>query len=106
MKWTAIALGLAPAVLAALPARADPPIVPVNMLCGARDMVVAELTDRYGEVVLGMGLAQQNRIMEFYVSEETGSWTITVTTAEGITCLMASGQHFAALEPEPAGEDL
>jgi len=78
----------------------------VNMLCAERDIIVRELTGRYGEQVYGMGLAHQNRIVEVYVSEETGSWTITVTSADGTTCLMAAGQHFAQITPEAPGEDL
>lgn len=53
-----------------------------------------------------MGLAPNNRIVEVFVSEETGSWTITLTSADGVTCLVAAGQHFEVLSPEPAGEDL
>ncbi|MEJ6390694.1 hypothetical protein [Gymnodinialimonas ulvae] len=77
-----------------------------TMLCGQREMVVDELTGRYGEEVRGMGLAHQNRIVEVFVSEETGTWTITVTSPNGTTCLMAAGQHFATMAPEAAGEDL
>ncbi len=82
------------------------PVAAQTMLCGQREMVVDELTDRYGEEVRGMGLAHQNRIVEVFVSEETGTWTITVTSPNGTTCLMAAGQHFATMEPQAAGEDL
>ena len=78
----------------------------MNMLCAERNVIVDTLTDRYGEQVHGMGLAHQNRIVEVYVSEETGTWTITVTSADGTTCLMAAGQHFAQIVPQPLGEDL
>ena len=88
------------ATLFALPADAQ------NMLCAQREMVLDELTGRYGEEVRGMGLAHQNRIVEVFVSEETGTWTITVTSPNGMTCLMAAGQHFATMEPSAAGEDL
>ncbi|MBF9043414.1 hypothetical protein HKCCE4037_08755 [Rhodobacterales bacterium HKCCE4037] len=88
------------ATFVALPAEAQ------NMLCGQRDVVVNELQGRYGEQVLGMGLAHQNRIVEVFVSEETGTWTITVTSPNGMTCLMAAGQHFATMGPVAAGEDL
>lgn len=82
------------------------PVAAQTMLCAEREMVVAELTDRYGEEVRGMGLAHQNRIVEVFVSEETGTWTITVTSPNGTTCLMAAGQHFAAMAPTAAGVDL
>lgn len=78
----------------------------LNMLCADRSLIVGQLTEQFGEQVHGMGLANQNRIVEVYVSEETGSWTITVTSADGTTCLMAAGQHFAQMPPAAPGEDL
>ncbi|WP_341862721.1 hypothetical protein [Gymnodinialimonas sp. 57CJ19] len=78
----------------------------VNMLCADRSIIVGELTGRYGEEVHGMGLANQNRIVEVYVSAETGSWTIAVTSADGTMCLMAAGQHFAQMTPSIPGENL
>lgn len=92
------------AVLTAMPANAQ--TQGLSMLCADRNVIVGELTGRYGEQVHGMGLAHQNRIVEVYVSAETGSWTITVTSADGTTCLMAAGQHFAQMMPEVPGEDL
>ena len=32
--------------------------------------------------------------MELWASDSTGTWTITVTTPEGATCLVASGQDY------------
>lgn len=90
--------------LTALPAAAQNQAV--NMLCADRSIIVGELTNRYGEEVHGMGLANQNRIVEVYVSAETGSWTIAVTSADGTMCLMAAGQHFAQMPPSIPGENL
>ena len=43
--------------------------------------------------------------MEVFASPETGTWTITVTTAAGMTCLVASGQAFEELaESLPQGD--
>jgi hypothetical protein len=35
--------------------------------------------------------------MELHANDETGSWTITATTAAGLTCLVAAGGAFATL---------
>jgi hypothetical protein len=37
-------------------------------------------------------------MVEVFASTTTGSWTITVTNASGLTCLVASGQAFERLE--------
>jgi hypothetical protein len=68
--------------------------------CGPRDAVVAHLATKYSETRRSVGLAANNTVMEVYASADTGSWTITVTTAQGMTCLVASGQNFQPVEEE------
>ncbi|MEL6204935.1 MAG: hypothetical protein AAFR47_06450 [Pseudomonadota bacterium] len=68
--------------------------------CGKRDMIVERLAEGYGESRQSMGLGANNSVMEVYASEETGTWTITVTMPNGTMCLVASGQAFEALEEE------
>ncbi|WP_435205150.1 hypothetical protein [Tateyamaria sp. 1078] len=65
--------------------------------CGPRDVVVTRLAEGYGETRQSMGLGANNAVIEVFASEETGSWTITVTTPNGMTCLVASGQAFEEL---------
>ena len=60
--------------------------------CGPRDAIIAELQGRYGESVRNMGLDQNNAIVEVYASDATGTWTIVVTTAAGMSCLVAAGE--------------
>ncbi len=87
---------LVAAATAALPAGAQ------SRSCGDRDRIVAILAERYGETVRSMGLAANASIFEVFASDETGSWTITMTTPDGQTCLMASGLAFDALAAAPA----
>ncbi|PWK59313.1 hypothetical protein [Roseicyclus mahoneyensis] len=77
-----------------------------SMICGQRAQIVGQLRARFGEQVRAVGLAGQTRIVEVFASSETGSWTITVTSVDGITCLMASGQHYEAIAALPAGEPM
>lgn len=65
--------------------------------CAERKTVLAELSSRYGETRQGIGLAANNAVMEVFASSETGTWTITVTLANGMTCLIASGQNYETL---------
>ena len=65
--------------------------------CGVRDKVVERLATTYGETRRSMGLANNSTVMEVYASDKTGSWTITVTLPNGLTCLVASGDGFEAL---------
>lgn len=74
--------------------------------CGKRDAMVNRLTKTYGEVRQSMGLAANNSVLEVFASDETGTWTIIVTTSRGVTCLVASGQAFEELAESltPASE--
>lgn len=76
--------------------------------CAPRAHVVERLASKYGETRQSMGLGSNNAVMEVFASAETGSWTITVTMANGITCLVASGQAFEALAEAlpPEGDPL
>lgn len=69
------------------------------MICGQRAQVIARLHTQFGEERRSMGLAGHNRIVELFVSDRTGSWTITVTGLDGITCLIASGDHHETIPP-------
>lgn len=73
--------------------------------CGPRDKVVETLAQKYKESRRSIGLATQGRVMEVYASDESGSWTIVVTMANGMSCLIASGQAFEDVNEalQPAG---
>lgn len=65
--------------------------------CAPRDAVVSRLAEGYGETRQSIGIGANNSVVEVFASEETGSWTITVTNPRGLTCLIASGQSFETL---------
>ncbi len=73
--------------------------------CAPREAVVNRLATGYGETRQSMGLGANNHVVEVFASTETGTWTITVTLPNGLTCLVASGQAFEELaEALPADE--
>ncbi|MGR3634441.1 MAG: hypothetical protein ACU0BK_00780 [Shimia sp.] len=74
--------------------------------CAARDTVLTQLAERYGETRQALGIAQQGAVIEVFASEISGSWTITVTLPNGSTCLVASGQAYEHLaEALPLQDD-
>ncbi|MCU0801032.1 MAG: hypothetical protein MUD11_04530 [Rhodobacteraceae bacterium] len=68
--------------------------------CAPRAALVAHLTEKYGETRRGLGLAGPDTMMEVYASADTGTWTITMTLANGTMCMVASGQGYEALAEE------
>jgi len=62
--------------------------------CASHTAVVERLADIYGERRQAMGVASGNTVIEVYASDESGSWSITMTQPGGPTCLVAAGQSF------------
>ncbi|NBZ87650.1 hypothetical protein [Stagnihabitans tardus] len=77
----------------ALPAQADP------RPCAAHDTIARALMDQYGESAHAMGLAEDSTVMELYAAPTTGTWTLTVTMPNGVTCLVATGKNFESIAP-------
>lgn len=68
--------------------------------CAERAQVVERLAERWGESRRAIGLGANNAVIEVFASSETGTWTITVTMPNGVTCLVASGQAYETLAEE------
>lgn len=92
--------------LAASGAVVSPASLSAQTLCAQRAQVLGMLASRYGEERRSMGMAGGDRIVEIFTSDETGTWTITVTNVTGVTCLVASGRHFEAVTRPVDGEPL
>lgn len=71
--------------------------VSASQNCAPRERVLERLAQSYGETRQSVGLGANNAMVEVYASQDSGTWTIIVTTAEGLTCLVASGQAFETL---------
>ena len=75
--------------------------------CVPRRVMVEQLWDQYGETRRSIGLSGHSALVETFANDQSGSWTIVVTTPDGLTCLVASGQAFELLNDElpQAGDD-
>lgn len=60
--------------------------------CGARDVITAKLIKSFGEQHRASGLEDSARLIEFWTSDETGSWTVLITSPDGTSCIAASGR--------------
>jgi hypothetical protein len=77
-------------LFAGLPAVAQP--IPPN--CAERDLVVERLESTFGEAFAGGGLQSDTQLLEVWRSPEQGTWTLLMTGADGLTCVVASGTHW------------
>ena len=74
--------------------------------CAPHDTVVERLADSYGESRQVIAMNADSSVLEVFASPDSGTWTITVTKAGGLTCIVAAGQHYqhvAEALPETGG---
>lgn len=76
--------------------------------CASRDVVLAQLSEKYGETRQSIGLGSNAAVVEVFASIQTGTWTITVTLPNGQTCIVAAGSAFEVLAETPVapGDDV
>jgi hypothetical protein len=76
--------------------------------CAKREMVVDRLQDKYSEQLTAGGLQASRTataVVEVWTSAETGTFTVILTNAHGVSCIVASGTdwHADKLVKRPKG---
>ena len=88
--WKTLALS-AGFVLAASTASAQPQ-------CNDRAHVVDLLAKKYKEAPIAAGVTNNGGLVEVLSDGKGGTWTIIVTTPKGVSCLVAAGDGWRAME--------
>jgi len=65
-----------------------------SVTCMPRTSLVQTLADRHGERLTGGGLRSTTQVVEIWSSDKTGSFTVFVSRADGISCVIATGQNW------------
>lgn len=65
--------------------------------CNERDNVLNLLGKKYGETVSAIGVANTGGLIEVLHDPKDGSWTIIMTTPQGMSCLVAAGEGWRNL---------
>ena len=89
-RLIALGLGLG-AMITALPAHAED--------CATREQVTARLMQDYAEQLTAGGLhedADDTSVVEVWASPETGTFTVMLTKANGVSCILATGTDWHA----------
>lgn len=73
-------------------------------ICAQRSVIVERLKSGFHESYQGAGLQSASSLVEIWSSEETGSWTMLLSKADGTSCVIASGMSWQFDRmPEVAG---
>ena len=67
-------------------------------ICRARDGLLTQLEQKYGEVPVAIGVAD-GRLIELLTTKDGMTWTIILTSPKGVSCLIASGEGWRPLAP-------
>ncbi len=79
--------------------------------CAVRKDVIAKLANDYSEELRFGGLQKsrgRQSVMEVWASRKTGSYTVLVTHANGLSCIVAVGTDFFEAIPrvKPDGDPM
>lgn len=80
------------------------PVLAQTQNCQPHADMVARLAADYAETRRSIALGANNTVVETFASE-SGSWTITVTTPGGPTCMVAAGQAWQATDDPLPNDD-
>ena len=99
---------LAVAALTAFGICAAVPALSAN--CAQRTEVVEKLASKYDEKLAAGGLQKtrsDKSFMEIWASSKTGTFTVLITSPQGVSCIVAAGTDFfkASDAPEPDGSE-
>ena len=84
-----------------------------QVLCGQRDNIVKRLAVEYKEAPIASGVNGKENLIEVLSTRDGETWTLIVTSPDGNSCLIASGQGWRAkpheidiAEPQTPGHAL
>ena len=80
---------------------ASPALAQEQPICASRQGMVSTLLNGFDERLAGGGVRHDGQfLIEVYVSE-AGTWTITLTGADGITCVLLVGTDWSFVTAKP-----
>lgn len=71
---------------------------PPQVLCDDRDSVLAVLAEKYKESPVALGVTHNGSLIEVLTTGNGNTWSIIVTTPQGMSCLVAAGEGWKAMQ--------
>ena len=73
-----------------------------EVICGSGEEIRNRITHEFGEELFARGLRDPDSMMEVW-SSDSGSWTMTISYADGRRCIVAMGEHWDRPLPPQSG---
>ena len=74
--------------------------------CEYRDSLVQRLMLKFAEQPSSYGQADPRTIVELFEAEHGKTWSLVVTTSDGVSCLVAAGEEWQRVAWQPGGRRL
>ncbi len=71
--------------------------------CAERGFIVKQLDKKFKEGRIATGIMAKHGLMELYVSKDTGTWTVLLTSPRGLSCVIAAGENWESMPVKIAG---
>ena len=72
--------------------------------CGPHADVISVLAKNYQETQSATGVTANGALIEVFTSEGGRTWSIVVTSPDGLSCLVAAGDGWQTTRPVSPGE--
>ncbi len=72
-------------------------------VCVAHVDLVKQLSRKYAEQPVAMGLASDGSVMELFTRKDGETWTLVRIMPNGTSCMMAGGESWIEMSPRAAG---
>lgn len=66
--------------------------------CNTRDSVLELLAQKYSEAPVAIGIANNGGLVEVLSTGDGNTWSIIITSPQGMSCLVAAGEGWRIIE--------
>ena len=101
MRRLSVALAVA-GLMAATPALANS-LDGFQPACHTDAEIKQLLTEQFAEAPAAVGLQSNGALIQVFASKDGMTWTIISTRPDGVSCIVALGQHWEALQAHADG---
>jgi hypothetical protein len=67
-----------------------------SLMCAKHEDLTGNLEQQHGEARKWWAINSQNEIVELFVNDENGAWTIIITNNKQMSCALIGGDHSGA----------
>ena len=74
-------------------------------VCRTHTEVVKQLASQHSETLVAIELAGSGGVVEVFSTGDGSTWTMVITTPDGMTCMMATGEAWESLAKTAPGQE-